>query len=241
MNHTLVRPFAAAFVLLVAIVFAPTPGTAQFGFGAGVAAVGDDFLEAGVNLTRFVDGDTLQYSEIGGVLGGYVIGHFRYGYGHFMRLNLDVGYAFFPAENIKLVEVNAETNEALFEVGASLIPIALGTEVVLPNDNIRPYLGAQVTYTVFNRTYAYVQGNEAFNREDIRTDWAGRDRWGVAFRTGCEFAIGDVALDVGLRYNLANLISKNEGEKGMNYLQVGLNLLFGELMNTREEDKAKNQ
>src|SRR5687768_10473042 len=238
MNYVTIRR-ALAFLSVACVWAAPAPSVAQFGFGAGVAVMGDNVLEAGVNLSRVLDGDTLQYSEIGGVIGGYVIGHFRYGYGHFARLNVDVGYVFFPSENIRLVEVNAETNEALFEVGASLIPIALGTEVVLPNDNVRPYLGAQLTYTVFNRTFAYVQGNESFNRDDVRTEWAGRDRWGLAFRTGCEFAIGDFALDIGARYNLASLFHANEGEKSMNYLQIGANLLFGELMNTREEDEAR--
>jgi outer membrane protein W len=228
------RSLISSIVLAAALAGAPC-ARAQFGIGAGVAAMGDNVIEAGVNLGHLF-ADSLQYGDIGGVVGGYVIGHFRYGYGSYGRLNLDVSYVFFPAETIRLVKMSESSNEAVFEVGANLIPIALGGEVVLPNEHVRPYLGAQVSYTIFNRTFAYVQGNEAFNRDDIRSEWAGHDRWGLAFRGGAEFALGDVALDLGLRYNLASLFNAKEGENGMNYLQVGLSVLFGELVNTREEE-----
>jgi opacity protein-like surface antigen len=222
--------------LLACLVALNTAAQAQFGIGGGVAALGDNVLEAGVNLTRVFGGDSIEYSDIGGVVGGYVIGHFRYGYGHYVRLNADVSYVFIPSENIRLVEASGENNEAVFEVGASLVPIALGAEVILPNDNVRPYLGAQVSYTVFNRTFAYVQGNEEFNRDDIRNEWAGHDRWGLALRGGVELALGNIALDVGARYNMASLFNEMNGAAEMNYLQVGASVLFGELVNTREEE-----
>lgn len=227
--------------LLAGFIFATSIALAQFGIGAGVAAMGDNVLEAGVNLTRVFDGDTVRYEEIGGVVGGYVIGHFRYGYGSYGRLNLDVGYVFIPSENIRLVEVHEASNEAVFEVGASLIPIALGGEVMLPEEVVRPYAGAQLTYTIFNRTFAHVRGNESFNRDDIRSEWAGHNRWGLAVRGGVEFALGSVALDLGLRYNLASLFNAKQGEKEMNFLQVGLSLLFGELVNTREAEREDEQ
>jgi outer membrane protein W len=222
------RSFASLFIIGASL-FA-TVAHAQFGIGGGVAALGDNVLEAGVNLTRVFENDTLQYGDIGGVVGGYVIGHFRYGYGSYGRLNLDVSYVFIPAETIRLVEVNEAGNEAVFEVGASLVPIALGGEVVLPNENVRPYVGAQLCYTVFNRTFAHVDGNESFNRDDITSEWAGHDRWGLAFRGGVEFSIGAIALDLGARYNLASLFNAKQGEKEMNYLQVGASVLFGELL-----------
>jgi hypothetical protein len=221
---------------LLALIASTTIAHAQFGISAGMAAMGDNILEAGVNLTRVVGNDSLQYSDIGGVVGGYVMGHFRYGYGSYVRLNVDAAYVFIPAENIRLVQASGESNEAVFEVGSTLIPIAIGAEAVLPSRNVRPYLGAQVMYTVHNRTFAYVQGNEEFNRDDIRNEWAGRDRWGMGFRGGVEFARGSLALDVGMRYNLADLFSSTEGTKDMNYLQVGVGLMFGELLNTREEE-----
>ena len=240
MNGSSFRRAASVALVLAAIGIGGATAHAQFGIGAGAAAMGDNVLEAGVNFTRLFDGDSVQYSDIGGVVGGYVIGHFRYGYGSYGRLNLDVAYVFFPAETIRVTEVDASNNGAEFEVGASLIPIALGGEVVLPNENIRPYLGAQITYTIFNRTFAYVQGDEQFNRDDIRTEWAGRDRWGLAFRTGCEFAIGRMALDLGVRYNLADFFHASDGDKTMNYLQIGASVLFGELVNTKQDDKEDN-
>lgn len=227
---------AAAVAVIIACSQLSTVAHAQFGIGGGVAALGDNILEAGVNLTRVFGSDTLRYGDIGGVVGGYVIGHFRYGYGHYARLNLDVSYVFIPAETIRLVRVSESADEAVFEVGASLIPIALGAEVVLPGDNVRPYAGAQLSYTIFNRTFAHVQGNEEFNRDDITSEWAGHDRWGLAFRGGVEFAAGPLALDLGLRYNLASLFNAKQGEREMNYLQVGVGVLFGELLNTREAE-----
>ncbi|HVK40348.1 MAG TPA: hypothetical protein VNA88_17590 [Candidatus Kapabacteria bacterium] len=227
---------ASAIALVVGLSQVTSVAHAQFGIGGGVAALGDNILEAGVNLTRVFGSDTLRYGDIGGVVGGYVIGHFRYGYGNYVRLNLDVSYVFIPAETIRLVRVNETGDEAVFEVGASLIPIALGGEVVLPGENVRPYIGSQLTYTVFNRTFAHVQGSEEFNRDDITSEWAGHDRWGLAFRGGVEFAAGPLALDLGLRYNLASLFNAKQGEREMNYLQVGVSVLFGELLNTRESE-----
>lgn len=233
--------FAASLMTLASAILLPATGAAQFGIGAGVAAMGDNILESGVNLSHVSDGDSVQYGDIGGVIGGYVIGHFRYGYGSFTRLNVDVSYVFVPSKNIRLVEASSTSNEAVFEVGATLIPIAIGTEIVMPNKVVRPYLGAQVTYTIFNRTFAYVQGNEAFNRDDIHNEWEGHNRWGLAFRTGCEFALGNIALDIGARYNLASLFNETDGSESMNYLQIGANLLFGELIYTQEQDKAEGR
>lgn len=223
-------------VAILMLLLCSSVGRAQFGFGGGIASMGEDALQAGVSLTDLASKDSVTYADVSGGIGFYGIAQLKYGLGGPIRLNADVAYAFFPAEEITVKNINVGDTSATFDVGATLIPITVGVDLVLPITFIRPYVGAQLSYTIFNRTLTYVKGDPSVNTPDVRNEWEGEDQWGVTVKAGAELAVGGVALDLGLRYNLANLFSKESGGSSMNYLQAGATLFFGDLLN-RDDDE----
>jgi hypothetical protein len=219
---------------LVLVLAGPAVAHAQFGFGAGIAAVGDNISQAGGSLGDLLSADSLTYGDVSKGVGFYLTGRIKYGLGA-VRLIGDLSYAFFPSSQVTLVDYSVDQQNqagtATFDVGTTLIPINAGLEAVLPLPVVRPYLGAEFSYTLVSRTYtiARADANSQF-AADVANKPAGENEAGLAFGAGAEIAVGPVALDLGARYNLANLFTKENNEKQMSYLQIGATLYFGDLM-----------
>jgi hypothetical protein len=215
---------------------------AQFGFGAGIAAIGDNIRQAGGEVADLVQKDSITYQDVSNGLGFYFTGRVKYGLGGPLRIIGDASYIFYPASQVTLVDANFNGQEAsaTFDVGSTLIPINLGLEVTLPIAVVRPYLGAEFTYTFVSRTYTIAKGDP--NNSDFGADIANKpakeNEAGVAFGAGAELAVGPVALDLGGRFNLTNLFTKGTDEKSVSFLQLGATLYFGDLLHKSDKSEG---
>ncbi len=218
------------WIVLAAAVCGATSARAQFGIGVGIAAAGDNIGQAGGELRDLLNKDSISYGDVSGDIGFYVSGRARFEVGIFRILG-DISYIYFQAPEVTLTDVgfNAadSTVAATFEVGTSMIPIQIGGAVALPLPVVKPYLGAHLGYTFVNRTYTFIRGNGELERLDLSNKSAGDPEMGIAFSGGVEIGLGFATLDVGARYNLANLFTTSDGEQSMRYLQVGASLLLG--------------
>lgn len=216
--------------LLAVLYFAATANThAQVGFGLGVAAIGDNVGQAGGAIKDLIQKESISYGDVSGDIGFYVTGRGRVQVGP-IRLLADLSYVYFQSAEITLtdasINVADSTVNATFEVGTSLIPIYLGASVALDIPVVHPYIGGQIGYTYVNRTYTFVSGSSELNRPEFSNESAGDPEFGVTIIGGVEIEIGPAVLDIGARYNLSNLLSQDEGEKPMRYLQAGASFFF---------------
>jgi hypothetical protein len=218
--------------LIPAIVIVATScvAHAQFGIGLGLAAAGDNLQQAGGELADLFRKDSITYGDVSGSIGFYVTGKGKLELGKNLSLIGDISYVYFQSSELTLTDatVNQQdsTVSATFDVGTSLIPIGVGAEAGISIGPIRPYVGAQGTYTFVNRTYAYLRGAQELKDADIGNKSAGDGELGVAISGGVQFGIGPLKLDAGARYNLANALTTDDGEQSMRYLQVGVAALF---------------
>ena len=215
---------------------------AQVGVGAGLAAMGADVRRASDDLGRLSSGDSLSYSDLTGGAGFFAAFRIKYSYGGIWRFAGDATYLYFPSSEIELIETSqsGSTSTGVFDIGATLIIGSFGLDITLPVETIRPYLSAQGTYTIFNRTVARVSGENSIDDAEIQNRWAGSNEWGMALGAGMEFAaFSTMAIDIGARYNFSNLFTTDDDEPSVGYLQVGATLFFGDLMKTREEKEKE--
>ncbi len=222
----------AKTLLTAALVGLAASGSAlaQYGFGVGIASSGANLNQAAGNLSDLLSKDSITYSDVSGGFGAYVTARLKHSLGP-VRLIADAAYIYFPAKEVELTEVNVGGQEAkaTFDIGGSYIPIGVGLEYALPTPVIHPYIGAEVTYTFVSRSYAAVKGDVDAVSPDLSNHSTGSD-WGLMVGAGVELNVFSVmALDLGLRYNLENLFSKESTAPHAKYLQVGASLFFGDL------------
>lgn len=218
-------------MITIGLVSGAMTAHAQFGFGAGVAAVGDNIGQAGGELSDLFSDDSITYGDVSGNIGFYLTGRAKIDLDP-IRLLGDISYVYFQSEQVTLTDVSVNSADTTvtgtFDVGTSMIPINVGAAFALPTPVVKPYVGAQLSYTFISRTYAFVSGATEIENKGIQNKSAGDPEVGAVILGGAEFALGVASLDVGFRYNLTNLFSTDEdaGEKSMRYLQFGASLFF---------------
>ena len=218
------------WIVLAVIISCATTARAQFGFGIGMAAAGDNIGQAGGELRDLLSKDSITYGDVSGDLGFYVSGRLHLGLGVFRVLG-DISYVYFQSPEVTLTDIGVNaadsTVSATFEVGTSMIPVQAGVAVALPLPVAKPYLGAHLGYTFVSRTYTFLQGNGDLERLDLANKSAGDPEMGLALSAGVELGLVFATLDIGARYNLANIFTMDDGEEPMRYLQIGASLLIG--------------
>ncbi len=230
MKRILLSIVAVAAVASLMLVGNPGVATAQFGFGAGLVAAGDNVSQAQGELADLFAKENISAGDISGDIGLYLSGRFRLGMGP-VRLLGDASYLFFKAKEVTLTEASANPGDTsasgTFDVGTSMYPIAAGVAFALPIPVVKPYVGAQLSYTLINRTFTRVSGGADWQTLGVENKSAGDPELGMTVNAGAEFNLAFATLDVGARYNLTNLFSQENGEAQMRYLQVGASLFFG--------------
>ena len=211
---------------------------AQYGIGAGVAAIGEDIHKAGGELDDLLhkDGNDLNYDDISGEVGIFGKLGYKHGLGGF-RVVGDVAYVYIQNSRVKLTQLDVSedtTVSATFEVGTSLIPISVGLEYALPFSAFRPYVGAYPSYMFVNRTFTYVQGEEI---TEVENKSAGENEFGLGVEAGAEFSLfNSVTLALSARYAVANLFSAEDGEDTQGMLFVGASLWIGDIIGGDDDE-----
>jgi hypothetical protein len=216
-------------ILTVTMLCGGVAARAQFGFGAGIAAIGDNIGQAGGEVSDLLGKDSISYGDVSGDIGFYLTGRAKFEVGP-LRLMGDVSYVYFQAKEVTLesfgFNAGDTTVSGTFNVGTSMIPINVGAAIALPTPVVKPYIGAQLSYTFVSRTYAFVSGDAEIQNKGIQNKSAGDPEFGLSINGGAEFGLGFASLDVGARYNMMNLFTADDTEKSMRYLQVGASLFF---------------
>ena len=227
-------------IVLLMILCAGYSANAQYGIGAGIAALGENINKAGGELDDLLhkDGDDLAYEDLSGEVGVYGKVGYKHGLGGF-RLAADAAYIYVQKSRVELTQLDVSedtTVSATFEVGTSLIPISLGLEYALPTSSFRPYVGAYPSYTFVNRTFTYVEGEEI---KDVENKSAGENEFGMGFEAGAEFSLfNTVSLAVSARYTVLNMFSAEDGEDSHGALLVGASLWIGDIIGGDDDDSG---
>ncbi len=232
------KNFYAAPVALLLFVALGATASAQFGFGGGVATSGEDLRAATGNFASLVTADSITYSDISGGTGFFVSGRLKWSLAGPLRIAGDVAYLFFPARNITVtsLETNGQEVSGTFDVGATMLPLSLGLDLAIPIPVLRPYVSAQAVYTFVSRTSAFVSGASELNTADVTNNWGDEGEFGAAFGAGVELVLGAVTIDLGARYNLADLFTSGSDEPSVKFLQVGATLYFGSTLSSGDDD-----
>lgn len=217
--------------LLVGLLLTPLLLSAQIGIGGGMATIGESAQKAGGEFEALFEknGEELSYDDVSGEVGFYgMIGGKLPAGG--LRIAAEVSYAYFQASSITLTSltINDDTTvSATFEVGTSLIPLSLGLEYAIPMQGLHPYIGAYPVYTIVNRTYTRLEGDQIGGLENVS---AGENEFGAGAEVGLEFGLGDaLGLGLRLRYTVMNLFTARDGESSSGMMQLGASLWIGDL------------
>ncbi len=202
-----------------------------FGLGAGLVAAGDGVSDAAGDLKDFLGKDSLTFTDVTGNVGFTIIGRGRWKMSEVFSLNADASVAFFSSENVQLTSASANLADtsinATFEVGTTVIPVSVGLQAGLPAGPLRPFVGADIGLTFVSRTYTFVSGNTGgVNQVEIENKSAGDPELGLAVSAGTDINVGPIILEIGARYNLANMFSQADGEDPLKYLRIGASIIF---------------
>ena len=102
-----------------------------------------------------------------------------------------------------------------YKAESSLLTIGAGVEFSLIPGPLSPYLAADLLYNSFGTTK--ITG---------MPDQDGESRFGVGIGAGIGFNLMVINLDLSAKYNLNNLIGKEDGEPDMNTVMVQLHVMF---------------
>lgn len=224
------KPTLLCAALVVSFLMLTNAASAQFGVGAGLAAIGDNIGQARGELADLFSQEKITAGDVSGDIGAYLTGRVRFDLGS-LRLIGDASYVFFKDAEVTLTDANANvgdsTGSATFTVGTTMYPIAAGATIAIPTPVVKPYVGAQVNYTIINRTYTIVSGGSEWQSLQIQNRSAGDPELGLTLNAGVDLDLAFATLDIGARYNMMNVFSQASGEEPMRYLQVGASLFFG--------------
>jgi len=210
---------------------APVHGQFGIGLGAGLVAAGDGVSQAAGDLQDFISKDSLTFTDVTGNVGFTVVGRVRYGLSRYLGLNGDASIAFFSSENVQLTSASLNPEDtsvnATFEVGTTVIPVSAGVSAGFTAGPLRPFVGADIGLTFVKRTYTFVSGNTGgVDEVEIENKSAGDPELGVALNGGADLTLGPVVLEIGFRYNMANMLSQADGEDPMRYLRIAASIIF---------------
>lgn len=120
---------------------------------------------------------------------------------HFLR-----GEASTPVGNI-------ETSQNIFSVG-------VGGEVSLVPGPISPYIALDLSLNRFGEYEVSGAGAVSVSGDD------GDSRMGLALGVGAEISLMVVSVDASLKYNMMNMIGKEDGEETINAIIFNVSVLF---------------
>ncbi len=112
---------------------------------------------------------------------------------------------------------------ASVETSSSIMTISVGGEWSLIPGPLSPYLGVDLQMNNFGETKVITKTPGSTN--EIKAD--GESRMGLGLGAGIEFTLlPSFDLDVAVKYNLLNLVGKEDGEESVNTITLTVNVLF---------------
>ena len=171
-------------------------------------------IENGADLTKIIRE---------GMSTGYHVGaELRYSLSDNFMFTGNVGWQKFPESNLDVINPdNGDTLAHLTSV-QNIIPITAGVNFYLLHSIVGIYGVGELSYN-----YLYSSIDAQYGDVPVQIDESAKtSRVGFGIGAGLDFDISLATLNLELKYNIANLIGKETGEKDKNYLSISLGVLF---------------
>lgn len=214
------------FIVTVLSLFSTKTASSQivFGFNVGIATPNENINDI-YNSDRLEQQDFLGNLYREGTQLGYQIGvKGRIPMSEDAAFTGGIAWTRFPETDIEVKD--PETDEVLTTLGTNqnIIPISAGLNYYLINTAFGVYAAGELTYNLISNSVDY-KGDL-----DVPIDTSPSDsRVGFGIGAGLDLAIPALfTVNMEGRYNLANLIGKEDGENTKTYFTFTLGIYFGE-------------
>ncbi len=227
------RKFSATYLfsafMVVCILAATQYASAQTSLtiGAGLS-IPNDQINNVYNNAKLVDNSNKAWDMVAQTANlGYDLGlKARFPLSTNMQFSGGIGFSRFPQSDIEVKDPNTGQTIEILKSTQSIIPISAGLDYFLMKTVISPYVSAELQYNYIMNTVDYPLGGPI--TLPLNYDTAPKDRRiGAAVGAGLMIDLAVTALNVDLRYHVANMIGTNTDEKTKSYLTLNVGLTFG--------------
>ena len=193
---------------------------------AGLATPNDQIADV-YNTNRVSDGkkDIWGLIHESSNIGYDLSARLRYPLGESFQFDAGIGFSRFPKTPLSVVDTATGQSVVTLTSVQNIIPISVGLDYVVFHSLISPYISGELQYNYISSTVDYPTGGPSI---PLNLDTAPVDsRVGAAFGAGMMFNFALVAVNLDVRYHMANLIGKTGLEKEKNYLTLNAGVTFG--------------
>ncbi|MES2765372.1 MAG: hypothetical protein V4642_05870 [Bacteroidota bacterium] len=139
----------------------------------------------------------------------------------------------FPETSVYVVKPNSidpKKNDTLAGIGTeqNIVPVALGLDYVIFNKGLGMFIGGELAYNYIGNTTTVIYNNQSIpldEPDEVQNRVGGGIGLGVFFDAKIATAIVD------LKYNMINLIGKEDNEPAKNYVTLSVGLMLGGMSN----------
>jgi hypothetical protein len=129
----------------------------------------------------------------------------------------------FPESEVYIMKPG--TNDTLGGLATvnNIVPVSVGLDYVIFNKGLGMFVGGELAYNYISATTELIYGGNTipYEKEETQNRVGGGVGLGVFFDAKIATAIVDV------KYNVVNLIGKEENEESKNYVTLSLGLMLG--------------
>jgi len=211
-------------------------GPIDIGFYVGLSTPNDEF-------NNVFNKDNITFADSTKSTGEILRDATNSGYHFAMKVRFDlsedfnlitgVGFHRFPESALTLDNPTNEDSYS-FKTVQNVVPFSLGINYYLINSSVFGfYLNTDATYNYVVTTTDYVLSEDApslplellggFNNGQ-KADTKGT--LGFSFGGGIDFDLQLILLNIDIKFNMLNLVGKDDGEQAKNYFSLGLGFYF---------------
>lgn len=211
-------------LIVSAVLLSVTAGQAQSSLSVGVGLSTPNEAVSSVYNNITLDNFDEDLKDAA-AFGYHLQAKYRFGLGENVRFALGAGWHRFPEADIIITNPSDEKTYVLTAT-TNIIPITAGIEYSLFKSAAGLYVMGDLSYNFFVNSIGVKQeyGDLPFLVDEDPA------RVGVGVGAGMTFDLKVVGLDVAAKYNIANLINKeNADEPDRSYFALTLSVVFGTL------------
>ena len=129
----------------------------------------------------------------------------------------------FPESKVFIMRPNSNDTLGGLATVNNIIPVALGLDYVIFNKGLGMFVGGELAYNYISTTTELIYQNQTIPYEKDET----QNRVGGAVGLGVFFDAKIATAIVDVKYNVVNLIGKENNEDSKNYVTLSLGLMLG--------------
>lgn len=139
-----------------------------------------------------------------------------------------IGWNRFPQSDVVVTDPSNNKEIATLQVSHDIFPVNAGLSFYLINKGIGVYALGELTYNYFQSTtnYKYNSIGIPLNLKDINTK-PSNSRIGAGIGAGMDLNVLFATIFLEAKYNMMNIIAKDDGEPMKSYFTLSVGLSFG--------------